>query len=146
MTRFESKVDWWIGALLALLPLANVGLIAGGLVASQPPLTWIGLGCAVFNVLIYAGVIFPLRYELTDTELVVRQGLLRRRVAYEEILGVQPSRNPISSPALSLDRLLIERDSAIPLLISPADRDGFLGALAERAPHLRREGEGLVDA
>src|SRR4029450_9429711 len=53
------------------------------------------------------------------------------------LMGMVPIRNPLSSPALSLDRLRIEVRGARPVLISPADRAAFLADL--------EAGRGAVD-
>ena len=58
--------------------------------------------------------------------------------------GISPTRNPISNPALSLDRLRLERGMTLDTCISPADKAGFLRAVAARAPQLRLEGDRLV--
>ena len=57
-----------------------------------------------------------------------------------------PTRNPLSSPALSLDRLRVTHRASSGergLLISPADTAGFLAALAEHCPQLVRTSDGL---
>ena len=56
------------------------------------------------------------------------------------IASVEPTRNPLSSPACSLGRLRI-RYGAKQIMISPLDRVGFLRALAARAPQLALSGE-----
>ena len=135
-TRFESKVDWWIGLLLAsgpvvvlvtLLPAVFTGAVGVG-----PFLLSLGI-CPV----IYGVLIFPMYY-------VIRFGLVRSRVDYRDIKRVVPTRNPVSSPALSLDRLHVDAGSSLGPNISPADKSGFLDALAERTAHLRREEDALV--
>ena len=142
-TRFESKVDWWIGLLLAsgpvvvlvtLLPAVFTGAVGVG-----PFLLSLGI-CPV----IYGVLIFPMYYELDGEALVIRFGLVRSRVDYRDIKRVVPTRNPVSSPALSLDRLHVDAGSSLGPNISPADKSGFLDALAERTAHLRREEDALV--
>jgi hypothetical protein len=94
---------------------------------------------------IYVGVLFPMRYGLDDTHLLVRFGLLRLRIPLADIAEVQPTRNPLSSPALSLDRLSVQFGKGIldTVMISPADRGHFVDALAQKAG-LKREGDRLV--
>lgn len=55
-----------------------------------------------------------------------------------------PTRNPLSSPALSLDRLHVQfgQDLFNAILISPADRDRFLTGLAEQGG-MKRVGDRL---
>jgi hypothetical protein len=77
----------------------------------------------------------------------VRGGPFRWRIPLAAIVSVTPTRNPLSSPACSLDRLRIthrgprgERG----LLVSPASKTGFLDALARRCPELSRTTDGLA--
>ncbi len=77
--------------------------------------------------------------------LVIRFGVIRSRVKLGEIREVYPARNPIASPALSLNRFAIcTGDGPLKMtLISPADRDGFLAALVANSG-LVREGDRLL--
>lgn len=139
--RFPSKVDWWLGALLFVAPvmslISGVAAIAAGAVLS-------GAIPIVFVALLYVGLVWPIAYELHDTELVIRFGLMRSRIPYAGIKAVRPTRSMLSSPALSLDRLHVDSGNPLGPNISPADRDGFYTALLQKAPHLRREGDALV--
>ena len=53
---------------------------------------------------------------------------------------VEPTRNPLSSPACSLERLWI-RYGEKQIMISPLDKAGFLRALVQRTPQLEPFGE-----
>jgi hypothetical protein len=44
---------------------------------------------------------------------------------------VEETRNPLSSPALSLDRLKITYGNGKRIMISPADKIGFLKAIGQ---------------
>jgi hypothetical protein len=77
-------------------------------------------------------------YTTTDTHLRIRCGPLRRNVPLADVRAVRPTRNPLSSPALSLDRLRIEYSRALAAMVSPDDKEGFLRALRTRAPGLAR--------
>lgn len=141
---FPSKVDWWIAAVLVLPPAAALAIIAGLQVNGEAQGAWGGWVVLGVVVAIYGGLVFPMRYELHDDALVIRFGLVRSRVPYHRIRQVVPTRNPLSSPALSLDRLHVDAGSALGPNISPADKAGFLAALAEHTPHLRLAGDRLL--
>lgn len=74
---------------------------------------------------------------LTHDALVIRFGPARVRVPYDRIRAVEPSSNPLSSPALSLRRVRIDYDKpngkGTFVLVSPQDRDGFMQELRRRA-------------
>lgn len=146
---FRSRVDRWLGVILAILALAGpvevgVGiylLVSGG--SSEAGWTLIGSGA--FLVLLMVLVVWPVRYVLEGDRLVIRFGVFRSRIAYDRITGVHPTRTLLSSPALSMDRLQVDYKRGVGMaLISPLDKAGFLAALAARAPHLMLEGDRLV--
>ena len=90
-------------------------------------------------------VLYGISYTLTDDELQIRCGPFRYRVPLAEIDSVGPSRNPLSSPAASLDRLLIKwRGGRKRILISPDRKADFLRQLDQRCEQLSRQGDELV--
>ncbi|MDZ4701879.1 MAG: PH domain-containing protein [Rhodothermales bacterium] len=142
MRTYPSKRDGW---LLAVIGVAGLVALSGVATIFNAP-TPIGLK-AVFTVIILgsAGLVGWLLvatgYEVSNTTLTVRSGPFTWVVALDDIEEIYPSRNPLSSPALSLDRIAIRsRGSRLPLLISPADREEFLVDLARRSPGLVKDG------
>jgi hypothetical protein len=145
MQWYRSKVDWWMVPLLCLPPVASVAAcVALALAGQTAALPW-GLAGVVFVLALYFGLVFPMRYGLDDTSLVVRFGLCRQRIPLVDIVEVHPTHNPLSSPALSLDRLHIQYGQGFfkAVMISPADCNGFLDDLAHKAG-LKREGDRLI--
>jgi hypothetical protein len=144
MTRwYPSKVDWWLAILLAVGPLACVAALVGAVVAGGGAIVaWAG---ALFIAAIYLGLVFPMRYGIEGDALVVRHGVVRQRIPLKDISEVAPTRNPLSSPALSLDRLAIRFGEGFfkSAMISPAAKAEFLDELAVAAG-LRRDGDRLV--
>lgn len=144
VSRYQSKIDWWLGALLVFMLVTAVGTAIGlqlGGDGGAPIVGWLVL---LGVVALYVVVVWPVAYELTGDAIVVRFGLIRSRIAYRSIRGVKPTRSILASPALSLDRLAIDTGGSLAPMISPADRDGFLADLAARASHLVREGDRLL--
>lgn len=144
---YPSKIDWWLVPLLFLPPvvlvIACIGMVVTGQTVALP-------GCLValvIVVMVYFGLVFPMRYGVDDTYLIVRFGVCRQRVLLADIVEVYRTHNPLSSPALSLDRLRVQFGPGFfkGVMISPADRDGFLNYLAQKAG-LKREGDRLVRA
>lgn len=132
--RFKSKVDSWFVAVLIVAALG--ALAACGLAVREGP-----PGSAFAAVLIVSlAMALPIwllaatDYVLEADELRIRSGPFRWRIRLEEIQSVQPSRNPLSSPALSLDRLRITYGPGKYILISPEDKTGFLRELEKRRP------------
>jgi hypothetical protein len=144
---YPSKVDWWVGLLLVIGPLAALAGLVVTLRSGQGASVAVALAGPVLFAAIYVGLVFPMRYGIDSDALVVRFGLVRLRIPLADIVEVRPTRNPLSSPALSLDRLAVSTGDGSSLriraLISPAARSDFLAELAARA-RLRRDGDRLV--
>src|SRR5262245_16056251 len=141
---YPSKIDWWLVPVLCVPPVAAVAVCVAFALAGSTPGLLVGVAVAVFVAGIYFGLVFPMRYGLDGTYLLVRFGVCRQRIPLAEISEVHPTRNPLSSPALSLDRLRVQFGQGIfkAVMISPADRDLFLDDLAQKAG-LKREGDRL---
>jgi len=143
---YPSKRDWWI----VLVVWVSVGMTVASAVkvaqsggASMPALAFV-LFCAAV-VLGLLSVLYATYYVISGDCLTAHCGPFKSRVLLQNIEEVVPSRNPISSPALSLDRLHVRyRGSALGLLISPRDKQGFLRDLVAHAPHLRIDGDRAV--
>jgi len=144
---FRSKRDGW---LVAVLWFASALLLAGAIsvaVSGSP----FGIALAVFMVASGAlgpWALYATAYTITPTELLVRSGPFRWRIALDAIETVVPTRLPLSSPACSLDRLRIAYRGANgrprALLISPEHTPVFLASLAARCPQLANAGDRLV--
>ena len=129
-TRFLSKVDGW---LVPVMVLAMAGLLAaliGVLVTPTPwPVRSLVAAVSVAVILLLFAVFRGTHYTVTDQELRIVSGPFRWTVPVDEITAIDPSRNPLSSPALSLDRLKISYGKRKFVLISPADKAGFMRAM-----------------
>ena len=142
-TRFPSKRDAW---LTVVLWIAAATCLASGIavVAAEP-----GVGTIILLMLLadVAALMFWILYGTTYTFagdlLDIRSGPFRFKVPLADVVSVEPTRNPLSSPACSLDRLLI-RYGTRRIMVSPKDRSAFLDALARRGPRLARAGDRLV--
>lgn len=138
---FRSKVDWWLALVLLVAPVVS---LVGWFTAADAE-RWAASAGLLVLAAVYLGLVFPMKYGLTDTHLVVRHGLVRQRIELARITSVEPTRSPLSSPALSLDRLRITFGTGFfkKVMISPAAKKEFLVELALRA-RLVRDGEGLI--
>ncbi|GAB4277589.1 MAG: hypothetical protein Kow0056_09190 [Coriobacteriia bacterium] len=145
ITWFPSKVDWWLGVLLAVAPGICVYILLASLVTSDQEGITAGLTSCAFIGAIYLLLVIPVRYGIGPDTLIIRFGVVRQQVRLGDIVEVKPTNNPLSSPALSLDRLAV-RTGKGPFrttMISPDERDTFLAMLATAAG-LEREGDRLV--
>lgn len=136
MGKYASKVDWWLKLILVggigISLTSSVALIVSALLMSGfPNVLWAAL------ISLPIGVVLPLwiwrgtYYAFDGSLLRIRSGPFRWNVPIANITTVSKTRNPLSSPALSLDRLRIEYgDKSV--MISPHRTEEFLKELEER--------------
>lgn len=139
---FRSKIDRWLLALVAVPLALSVGATVSALLA-HPPFEAVLLivGLEVLVLLFVSWTFRSTYYLVSDREVVARSGPFRWRIEIATIESIRPSRNPASSPAMSLDRLEVRYGRGRTLLVSPADRIDFLDAIVVRSNGLRRMGE-----
>ena len=128
--RFNSQVDGW---LIPVIVIAIAGMLAAlvAVLVEDTPL-WLQLVVAVTSVL-FCALLFAIfkytYYVVANGVLRVVSGPFRWSIAISDIVEITPTRNPLSSPALSLDRLKVRYGNRGYLLVSPADKDGFIRAI-----------------
>ena len=138
--RFESKVDTWLVVVLVASFALPVGLAVWHVASSGLDRQAVSLLLAIVPSAFLVGFVFKNTYYVVTDEAIVTNCLFRRTVPLASVRSLRPSRNPISSPALSLDRIEIVSDSSGSLLVSPKDRDAFVNAVVTRAPQTAVEG------
>ena len=143
---FRSKIDFIFGALLIVN--SAFGLLIGVMFAKAGVMDANNGPIALMSFLVAGFVVWVLLrtgYRITKTELIAQCGPIRRRVPLAAIEQVAPSRRWNRGLALSTDLLNVQYSgSSAGVDVSPADREGFLSALCEAAPALRRVGERVV--
>lgn len=136
-----SKIDGWLAAVLGLSMAACAYACVHVVLAGVPGAWWMVLLTGGIGVGLPLWLLLGTRYILEPDQLLVRSGPFRWRVPIADIARITPTTNPLSSPALSLDRLRIEYGRGSAIMISPRDKDRFLRDLEE----LRRTGRGSPD-
>ena len=97
----------------------------------------------VVPFLVFGVILWSFRstyYTVEGSTLIVKSAFMTWRIDIHHIEDVTPTRNPMSSPALSLDRLEIRyrRDGRLrTILVSPAEKRRFLEALRAVSPTIR---------
>ncbi|MBU3823866.1 MAG: PH domain-containing protein [Candidatus Oceanisphaera merdipullorum] len=125
-TVYKSKID---SLLIAVLISAIVLCIyvSVTVLSSGSSATW-----WVILIVVSLGIGLPLwllvgtRYTLDSKLLLVQSGPFKWRIPVVEITNITPTKDPLSSPALSLDRLRIDYGRSNMLMISPRDKERFL--------------------
>jgi hypothetical protein len=144
---YRSKRDNWVMLSFALAVISPVALGVFLLIASPAKLaSWLLIGIGIAAGIIIYWLSNSLYYEITESKLNVRFGPMRWIITLESIAEVYPTRSPFSSPALSLDRLLIKYENlqgTSALMVSPQDQTAFVKALAAAEPRLKLVGNAL---
>ncbi len=131
---FRSKADWWLVAALLLSAVASIMAVIIVAAVESP---WLGLAFSpllLLSVGLPTWILLATHYTLDATDLAIRCGPFHWRIPLREIRAVTPTHNPLSSPALSLDRLRIDSGRPTSIMISPYDKEGFLRELRKRVP------------
>jgi hypothetical protein len=143
---FPSKRDAWLSIVIWTGTAACLGASAlilwtgnGGILDAFPPVVL----TATAGLLLW--VLYGTRYTFSAGVLDARCGPFRFRVPLDDVTSAEPSRDALSGPACSLDRLLIHYGHRR-ILVSPRDREGFLEALVRYGTGLVRDGQRVVKA
>jgi len=122
--RFYSKHDTWLGVIL-------YGPISYALLQTYAESGLSGVTMSLFFLLIFITWIWiGTYYVIEDEVLKVRSGPVFGNYDIAKIVEIKDSRNWLSSPACSLDRLYIKGET-FNLLISPKDKEQFVSAIQE---------------
>jgi hypothetical protein len=146
---YRSKKDWWLLALVwagVSVPFA-MGLYLLLSSRGNPQAGWHMMTTGTVVVAVVLLLTYPMQYEITASELIVRSGLMRWKIDLSSIEEAYPTRNPASAPAWSLDRLCLvyrKNTQTSLMLISPEDKAGLMLDIASRVEGLEVEGDRLV--
>lgn len=129
MQVFSSKVDTWLFVIIVAVAVLSVISAIALLTIERNYLI------ALITLALGAGlpiwILVSTKYVIAGDKLRVRSGPFRWTVSISSISSVQPSHNPLSSPALSLDRLEIRYGSNRSILVSPKHRSRFIQAIGQ---------------
>lgn len=127
---FNSKVDIWMAIIFILVPIS---MIYG--VITEP--SAVLLLVTAFVIVLLCILFFGTKYVIEKDELIVYAGIYKKRIPIQQIRSLRPSKNPLSAPAMSIDRIEITFDPHIQvILVSPKERELFVNKLLEINPSI----------
>jgi len=130
--RFKSKIDRWLLFLLVAVMVFEVFVMSIAAMQAGDPRAAVGLVVtALLIVALIGSLLTGTHYTVDGNTLHVVSGPFRWKVPVDQIQSVQATRSPLSSPALSLDRLRIQYGTRRRIMVSPADKAGFLRAIGQ---------------
>jgi len=125
MKIYKSKVDWW----LVLIILAAFGYpVVDGIVSKEYMLSVVFSGI----LLLFYFLARTLRYKIDGEKLII----WRTEIDIKTIRKVYATRNPLSSPALSINRIAIVYNKYDEILLSPENRKDFVEELLKVNPNI----------
>jgi len=125
MKIYKSKVDWW----LVLIILAVFGYpVVEGIVSKEYMLSVVFSGI----LLLFYFLARTLRYKIDGEKLII----WRTEIDIKTIRKVYATRNPLSSPALSINRIAIVYNKYDEILLSPENRKDFVEELLKVNPNI----------
>ena len=128
---FNSKIDIWSGAIFALLPIV---MIIGAI--KEPDA--VAIVVTVLIIVLLAMLFFGTKYVITGDELIIYGGIYKKKIAINQITSLRPTKNPLSAPAMSLDRIEITFNPHMQIaLVSPKDKETFVKKLLEVNPSIK---------
>lgn len=133
--KFRSKIDWWL-LLIFIVITANIimkiyeGNHHYSLASNFPHLI-------IYSLIIFIIwlPVFNTYYVVENDTLIIKSLVFRWKININDITQIQPTHNPLSSPALSLDRLKIyymKNGEVASVMISPKDKEGFFQVINKR--------------
>ena len=137
---YRSKIDWWLAALLGYAIVFSAGYSIYMMAMGGPEYWWLALITTAVGAGLPLWILLTTRYILEAETLFVKSGPLTWRVPIAEISDIRPTRNPLSSPALSIDRLRIEYSGCRAIMISPREKEHFVAEIEKRRNILAGQG------
>jgi hypothetical protein len=129
---FRSKVDLWLVALIVGVPVLVIEFMLEDAGIGDQTADLLAIALVMVVLAFFLWLYLSTRYTITSQSLLVKSGPFSWVVPLREITAIEPTRNAASSPALSLDRLLIRYGGGDELMISPSDKAGFMTAIKQR--------------
>jgi hypothetical protein len=133
--KFRSEIDWWL-LLIFVVITANI------LMKIYEANHHYSLASNFPHLVIYSLIIFLIwlpifntYYLVENNTLIINSLVFRWKINIDDITEIEPTHNPLSSPALSLDRLKIyymKNGEITSVMISPKDKERFFQAINKR--------------
>ena len=128
--RFVSKMDAWLPGVFVVVVLVQVVTLAVASAQAEDTISILsGAGVLLATSALFIWLLRSTYYEVSGDTLRIVCGPFRQRIMISDITAIEPTRSMLSSPALSLDRLRIRHGKNRRVLVSPADKRGFIRAV-----------------
>lgn len=122
---FRSKIDWWL--IIVIFVVFCYPMIEG--ILSKDYVMFL----VSFGILSLVFIMFKsIKYKIEGANLVIWW----TKIDIKTIRKIYNTNNPLSSPALSLDRIAVVYNKFDEILISPKEKKAFIEALLKINPDI----------
>jgi hypothetical protein len=138
MKVFKSKIGYGIliPVLVLLIGLTLLPIINGAPTGS----ILVMVSIMVPVIALTLNIFFRTTYRINDNQLLIKCGFFyKATVDILAITTVSRTRNPISSPAASLDRIELKYGKWESVIISPDDKMAFVNELLKINPNIQHK-------
>ena len=129
--EMRSKIDAWLLVVISLAMVLTLSATYSAASHATGMSVLLPMLIAAFTLGFLAWVLLATKYRIHNKCLTVRSGPFVWKIPVAEITRMTPTKSPISSPALSLDRLQIEYGKGKVILVSPPDQQLFIRAIQD---------------
>ena len=125
--RFKGKVDLWFWIIMII----GDGILISAILSEPDSIACI-VGFLIYNL---AFLPFVIRnyVDVTDDRVTIVFGFIKQSMLLSELTEVRRTRNPISSTAASLDRIILKGNHKC-MMCAVRNRDDFLDLLKRKNP------------
>jgi hypothetical protein len=129
MKVYKSKIDWWL-----LIPFLILVCFGFSLVLNYDKMGWVIIVSTIaFVVFMYIST----SYVVVDSKLIVKSMfIVHEAIEISSIKKIYQTKNPLSSPALSIDRIALVYNKYDEILISPRKKAEFINELRKLNPNI----------
>lgn len=133
MQKYKSKVDWWF---IIILVAGSIVLFQKIYFSLQSYSLYQNFPYLIFYSLIFLLIWLPITttyYVVDQNFLKVQSMFLKWKIPLESIQKIEQTSNPLSAPALSLDRIKIEyikNGVCRSIMVSPKNKTEFIKAIS----------------
>lgn len=133
--KFQGKVDWWMWLLVIFINVMVIWPVIFVYGGGKEEITSAAISCIV--LILVDLLILPMCFRnyilLGDEELLIVFGFIRKRIRYHDITLLEGTHNPLSSLAMSLDRIYIHTSSGDDVLVAVKEKQLFIEEVNRRA-------------
>lgn len=125
MKIYKSKIDWW---LIIIISIVFCYPMIEGILSKDYIMFSVSFGILSLVFLMF----YSIRYKIDGENLQIWWA----KIDIKSIKKIYATTNPLSSPALSLDRIAVVYNTFDEVLISPKEREAFIQELLKINPNI----------